>query len=379
MVLKSASGTVSGTYEIVYPTGTRAYVTSTTIWNSQSTVTTTLVKASGNQIGTVLVEMPAGYTTTTINSGTASTPITTTIQTASGTATGIVEVIYSEGYTTVYTNIPSNSAAYTTTVAAQNPTAPGTVVVGQPSKYTTVTTLSGTVSSTTTVQPSAPAQGTVVVENPAASQAACNNQGMQWAYWNNTQGANGANDNGVTDGYTIFDPTVYKNQDPWYNATTPGSGGINNPSTNVAIPISIYGVPGFVADYFALGQKGYIYAEQTGNYNFTIAGVDDWLGIWLGPNAQSGWTKQNTNFQVGYVSSAGKGSFTYAATKGQYIPFRMVFGQAQGAAVFNVSLTAPNGALVAGPTTSYTSDVVQFGCGNDINQAPYFSGWGNEA
>jgi len=235
---------VSGTVEIVYPTGSRAYVTSTTIWNSQSTVTTTIVTASGSKVGTVLVEMPAGYSTTTINSGTASTPITTTLQTASGTATGLVEVIYSEGYTTVYTNIASNSAAYTTTIAKQNPSAPGTVLVGQPSSYTTVTTLSGTVSSTTTVQPSAPAQGTVVVENPAASQAACGNQGMQWAYWNNTQGANGADDNGVTDGYNSFDPTVYKNQQPWYNATTGGSGGINNPSTNVAVPISIYGVPG---------------------------------------------------------------------------------------------------------------------------------------
>ena len=69
----------------------------------------------------------------------------------------------------------------------------------------------------------------------------------------------------------------------------------------------------------------------------------------------------------------------YAMTAGQYYPFRMVFGQAQGAAVFNVSLTAPNGALVAGPSSTYTPDVLQFGCGNDYNKAPAFSGWGNEA
>jgi hypothetical protein len=376
-VVKSASGTNSGTIAIVYKTG--AYVSTTTTYGGTVTSSSTSVTATGSTVGTIVFFVPPGYTTTTVTSGTAATPRTTTVAPMTGTQRGTVQVIQGQGYTTTYTNVASNSAGYTSTIAQPNAGAPGTVMVGVPSKFTTVTTLSGTVLSTTTVQPSAPAQGTVVVEAPAASQAACGNQGMDWAYWNNTQGSNGQTSAGTTDGYAQFDPTVYKNIDPYFNDTTGSAGGINNPSTNAAILISIYGDPNFNATYFTLAQKGYLYLEQAGNITFNIGGVDDWLGVWLGPNAYSGWTKQNANFVVGYVSGPGTGTFKYNVQQANtYVPFRMVFGQAQGAAVFNVTITNPDGTSIASPTSGYGKDIIQYGCGNDYQLAPAFSDWGNE-
>lgn len=376
-IIKSASGTNSGTVAIVYKSG--AYVSTTTTYTGATTSSSTSVTASGSKVGTIVFYVPPGYTTTTITSGTAATPRTTTVAPMTGTTQGTVQVIQGQGYNTAYTNIASSATGYTSTIAQPNAGAPGTVMVGVPSRFTTVTTLSGTLSSTTTVQPSAPAQGTVVVENPAASQAACGNQGMSWAYWNNTQGTNGQVSAGTSDGYSQFDPTIYKTIDPYWNDTTGSAGGINNPSTNAAILISIYGDPNFNATYFTLGQRGYLYAEQTGNITFTIGGVDDWLGIWLGQNAYSGWTKQNANFQVGYVTGPGTGTFKYLVSQPKtYIPFRMVFGQAQGAAVFNVTIANPDGTYIATPTTGYGKDIVQYGCGNDYQLAPAFADWGNE-
>jgi len=122
---------------------------------------------------------------------------------------------------------------------------PGTVYTKTVTQFTT----SGTVSTTVTNYPTA-TQGTatVVAVVPAASQDACGNQGTQWAFWNNTQGTNSLN------GYTQFDPTVYKTQTPFYNATTGAAGGINQGTTSALI--SIYGSPKFFnSTFFTVGQK----------------------------------------------------------------------------------------------------------------------------
>jgi len=122
---------------------------------------------------------------------------------------------------------------------------PGTVYTKTVTQFTT----SGTVSTTVTNYPTA-TQGTatVVAVVPAASQDACGNQGTQWAFWNNTQGTNSLN------GYTQFDPTVYKTQTPFYNATTGAAGGINQGTTSALI--SIYGSPKeFNSTFFTVGQK----------------------------------------------------------------------------------------------------------------------------
>jgi len=122
---------------------------------------------------------------------------------------------------------------------------PGTVYTKTVTQFTT----SGTGSTTVTNYPTA-TQGTatVVAVVPAASQDACGNQGTQWAFWNNTQGTNSLN------GYTQFDPTVYKTQTPFYNATTGAAGGINQGTTSALI--SIYGSPKFFnSTFFTVGQK----------------------------------------------------------------------------------------------------------------------------
>jgi hypothetical protein len=155
----------------------------------------------------------------------------------------------SAGYKTIttYYTVPAGSAstAYISTISSAYQSSSGTIgcksIVSKASDhdltyladfypsatgYVTVHTTVGSASSTYTVQPSGTVSGTVVQGVPAATQAACYNQGTSWAYWNNSQGANDGS------GYKSFDPTLYKKMKPIYNSTTSLMGGISQAGTS---------------------------------------------------------------------------------------------------------------------------------------------------
>jgi len=108
-----------------------------------------------------------------------------------------------------------------------------------------------------------------------------------------------------------------------------------------------------------------------------VTGVDDLAMIWIGSNAQSGWTRSNANIVAAYTSGPGNGTYSFNATQGSYTPFRIVFGQAQGGAIFLMSITNPTGATVATASTTFSQDIVQYGC-SSANNAPAFAQWGQE-
>ena len=105
-------------------------------------------------------------------------------------------------------------------------------------------------------------------------------------------------------------------------------GGISLPGSS---QVSIYGSPPLYSNYFVLNHRGYIFAQQSGTYTFSVGGVDDAVYIWIGPLAYTGWTKQNANVFLTYPRS---GNFQINLVKGNYYPLRIAFAQAQGAASF---------------------------------------------
>ena len=182
------------------------------------------------------------------------------------------------------------------------------------------------------------------------------------------------NSNG--NGYSQFDPTVYKTQKPVYTDTTSAVGGLDVSTTPQLV--SIYGSPTyFNSTFFTLNHRGYFYADVTGNYNFSVTGVDDVAFIWLGSKAYSGYTRSNANMVAGYAAVAGSNYTIFAGTAGVYTPFRIMFGQAQGAIVFQMTVKAPNGTTIISGSSTYSPNVVQYGC-SSANNAPAYPAWGSE-
>lgn len=145
------------------------------------------------------------------------------------------------------------------------------------------------------------------------------------------------------------------------------------------VAISIYGSSSsFYSDYFSLDHKGYLFAVATGTYTFTFSGVDDIAMLWLGPTAYAGWTRANANLVVPYHqgSGPGSGSTTIDLVEGQYLPIRVLFGQGQGSAVFQLSVAAPDGTVFLDSSTENSPYIVQYSC--DGTTAPAYSPWGSE-
>lgn len=143
--------------------------------------------------------------------------------------------------------------------------------------------------------------------------------------------------------------------------------------------ISIYGsTETFESDYFTLNHVGYIFAEVSGIYTFTFTSVDDIAFLWLGDNAYSGWTRNNANMYAVHSSSSATGdaTTTYTLVAEQYLAFRIVFGQAQGAVEFFFSVAGPDGTIILDSDTEDSPYLVQYSC--DGTTAPAFPAFGSE-
>ncbi|CAD0096406.1 unnamed protein product [Aureobasidium mustum] len=218
---------------------------------------------------------------------------------------------------------------------------------------------------TTIVTTTVPTTSTsAVVSCPKPS--ICGNQGIQFAYYANEPWG----DNIVT-----MDPENYWTVTPDYLGTTTEVGGINEPAGS---RVNLYGTSENVpASYFVLNHRGYIFAQIDGDYTFTTSQVDDITFLYLGDNAIRGYGKSNYNAKAVCCSAPGNSaSATYTLTTGQYLPFRLVFGQQGGPVVFSFSITAPDGTVILDANTQNSDFIVQYSC--DGTTAPAFPAWGSE-
>ncbi|KAI5196673.1 hypothetical protein E4T39_07676 [Aureobasidium subglaciale] len=200
--------------------------------------------------------------------------------------------------------------------------------------------------------------------------SSCNNAGIRWGYYPNYE------NNNIGDGddyYSNYDPTVIKSETPDYQSTATVAGGLNQ---NTVSDISIYGSSQtFHSDFFTLNHVGYIFAQNTGTYTFTLGNVDDIVLLWLGDTAVRGWTRGNANALAIY-SSQPTASASIDLVQGQYLPFRVVFGNAQGAISFSLQLAAPDGTVILDSNTQDSKFLVQYSC--DGVAAPAFPAFGSE-
>lgn len=129
------------------------------------------------------------------------------------------------------------------------------------------------------------------------------------------------------------------------------------------------------SDFFTLNQRGYIFAQQTGTYTFTASDIDDIVELWIGDKAYSGWTRQNADLDLAIFQNYVP--FSIDLTAGQYYPVRIVFGQAQGAAKFQMAVTAPDSTEFLGPNSQESPYLVSYSC--DESTAPRFPSFGAES
>jgi GLEYA domain len=223
--------------------------------------------------------------------------------------------------------------------------------------------------------------------NSCPTPSSCNNQGLQYGAFYNDQGANTQKGPG---GYPNYNPVYMKSTtcggdgaELYYSDVTTSIGGIDNSCSSSEITVYDDSTE-FPCDYFSLDHRGYLFAPIAGHYTFTVSGVDDIVLFWTGVNAQGGWTRDNADLVIAYgddpsgnIYSPGDGSFTVTMTQGEYLPIRIIFGQAQNAAVFQISLTDPNGDVILDSNTAGSPYIIQYSC-DGILAPPFVGAFGSE-
>lgn len=215
--------------------------------------------------------------------------------------------------------------------------------------------------------------------------SACGNKGIQFAYYGQpiyTEGDNVGN----------VEPSDYATRTPTWEDTTTKVGGIDV-EVYSSEQIQIYDTGREVSSqYFVLNHRGYvsckkdsesglcsvlteyqIFAQVAGTYTFTLSNPDDIVFLWLGANAQSGWNRDNA---AAYAPLSGYATTTHTLEAGEYLPFRIFFGQQGGPVRFAFSIQAPDGTTILDNSTSESDFIVQYSC--DETSAPRYPAFGRE-
>jgi len=141
---------------------------------------------------------------------------------------------------------------------------------------------------------------------------------------------------------------------------------------------NIYGNRPSNTEYVTVNHRGYVFAQQAGEYTFTIPSSDDITLLWVGPTAYSGWSRANAKIIQPFVSSGATPiSYKETFTAGQYIPIRIMWAIGGGPRQFSLELKAPDGTVIIGGKDAKGSlFLVQYSC--DRTSAPRYPPFGSE-
>ncbi|KAI8662103.1 hypothetical protein LRP88_12622 [Fusarium phalaenopsidis] len=288
------------------------------------------------------------------------TAVTSSTESASSSSTVITSVDTTTELTST-TEISSTSEVSSTTEVS-------TSVASSTSELATTTTTA--VETTSSASPTV--ESTTTTATACPTPISCDNLGFDWAYYSNP-----AQNTDTT--YSNFHPDSFKRVNPLYVGTTPYVGGLYQPGSENA-PGPIYGsTTDLSLDYFALNHHGYIYACETGTYQFNIPYANDAVYLWLGAKAYAGWTESNADAKARYNQPdhiAGSASFSITLPAGAYVPIRFVYGQAQYGGGFYFTITTPNGQVIASNEATASPYVVRYSCDNIV--APRYPAFGRE-
>ncbi|KAI1376306.1 GLEYA domain-containing protein [Hypoxylon crocopeplum] len=198
-------------------------------------------------------------------------------------------------------------------------------------------------------------------------------KGFDWAYYSNPLHNDGEN-------YPGFRADVYKTRNPLYSDVTPWIGGHlgytqANPDTS-----TFYGSsPELNSTYFAMNHHGYLYACESGTWQFDITFVDDVVLGWIGDTAYSGWTDENADAKAVWTFQGeyhyGSASIRKDLDGNRFHPMRFVFADGQWGGLFNLTITSPSGVIVH--RSGQDSDWVVRFCDFE-RSAPRFPAFGAE-
>lgn len=201
---------------------------------------------------------------------------------------------------------------------------------------------------------------TIVVEVPACFDPV----GWQWAYYSEDYSPSDQDNN-------LTPAENFQTTSPDVNGTTPELGYTAPSGTSE----TIYDTQ-LDTTSFAINQRSYIKATQSGQYNLTLSRVDDRALLWLGDDAYTGYTNDNRDAEYRYTNADGYGSGSTLRTfeAGDYIPIRVLSFNRDGGTSLAVSITGPDGNELGDDA------FVQYGCDpSNVDQAPPFHDFGDEA
>jgi hypothetical protein len=149
--------------------------------------------------------------------------------------------------------------------------------------------------------------------------------------------------------YTTFQPYAaglykttfsgYHGENPAFFATATPTAFGSNPATSIQTT-SITEPGSDDGSNFSCQWLGYFKPATTETYTFFLSS-DDGSYLWIGANAQSGFTTGNSNINNGGAHGPQEVSGTVSLTAGVYYPIRIQFGEIGGGDVMTFNYSTP--------------------------------------
>ncbi|KAM4063646.1 GLEYA motif domain-containing protein [Hirsutella rhossiliensis] len=146
-----------------------------------------------------------------------------------------------------------------------------------------------------------------------------------------------------TSWYTTFNVNVFlQGQTPAITGTTRSFGLIKSDS-RCNNPAIVYGHNVGSREYSVVQHVGYFHPSKKGTYTFNPYETDEAVYIWLGEKAKSGFTKNNVDIARNWGQTLTAPLQYYVKNAGDYIPFRMLWVNAEGCSGFSLIVNDPEG------------------------------------
>lgn len=180
-----------------------------------------------------------------------------------------------------------------------------------------------------------------------------------------------SDDNSIQD--PVFMSTGYLQRNQLHSTT-----GVTNPGFNIftagVATTTLYGIPNVNYQNMLLELKGYFRADASGNYGLSLRNIDDSAILFFGRETAFECCNENlipldeapTDYSLFTIkegeASTNPDSYTYTQylEAGRYYPVRTFFANIRTRAVFNFTMTLPDGSEL----TDFQNYIFQFGALN---------------